>query len=235
MFTGAGFEITASVLVLGYGVLVDRALPSAGYVPVNLAAAGLAVFLANRAGASMEEMGLSRSKFVKGLKVGLLTIAPIAVMVGAGVAIPWTREFFLEGKVVGASTARTLYEVLLRIPLGTALAEELIFRGALLGVFLRKRKPAIAALLSSAVFGFWHISPTIRSCSTNPAIANAAQNGFWAALGIVCGVVAATTVAGLILAWLRLKSGSIIAPLIAHAFLNSSAFLGGRIAMRIND
>lgn len=232
---GAVVEVTASALILGYGVLVDRVLPGAAYVPANLTAAGLAVVLANRAGASIKDMGLEKSKMSDGFKVGLLTIAPIAAIVGAGVLIPWTREFFLVKNVVNANTGRTLYEMLIRIPVGTALAEELIFRGALMGVFLRKRSPLAAALLSSLVFGLWHISPTLRSCSTSPAIERAASSGFWAALGIVSAVVAATAFAGAVLAWLRLKSESIIAPLFAHAFLNTSAFLGGRVAMRIGD
>ncbi|MBU1671296.1 MAG: CPBP family intramembrane metalloprotease [Actinobacteria bacterium] len=226
---GAGVEVAATAMVLGYGVLLDRVLPELSHVPVNVAAAGLAVFLANRAGASMDDMGLDPSRLASGLKLGLLTVAPIAAAVAVGLAVPWTREFFLDSDVVGASGARSIYELLVRIPLGTALAEELIFRGALMGVFLKRRSPLVAALLSSAVFGVWHISPTLQSLSTNAGAARAAT-GFWAGLGIVSGVVAVTAAAGAGLAWLRLRSGSIVAPWIAHTCLNSFAWLGGRIA-----
>ena len=119
----------------------------------------------------------------------------------------------------------------MRIPLGIALAEELIFRGALMGVFLRRRSPLVAVLLSSAVFGAWHIYPTLHSLSTNPAAGRAAT-GFWAALGIVSGVVAVTAAAGAGLAWLWLKSGSIVAPWLAHTCLNLFSYLGGRFAAR---
>ena len=177
----------------------------------------------------MDDMGLDTSRLQGGLEVGLLSVAPIAALVAAGVAMPPIREFFLDSDVVGASGGRALYEVLVRIPLGTALAEELIFRGALMGMLLRRRSPLVAVLLSSAVFGVWHVSPTLHSLSTNPAAARAAT-GFWARLGIVSVVVAATAAAGAGLARLRLESGSIVAPWLAHACLNSFAYLGGRVA-----
>ncbi|MBN2169645.1 MAG: CPBP family intramembrane metalloprotease [Actinobacteria bacterium] len=203
-------------------------MPEFLYVPAGLATAGVAVFLANRAGVSMYDMGLERSQVAAGLKYGLYSVVPIAAVIAAGVAIPWTREMFLDTGVVGASTGKALYEMLIRIPIGTALCEELIFRGALLGVFLRNRSTLMAVWLSSAVFGLWHVSPTLQSLSTNPAAAGV--SGLPLKLGIVIGVVAATTGAGAGLSWLRLKSKSIIAPWIAHTCLNSFAYLGGRIA-----
>ncbi len=227
-FKGAGVEVAASTLVLGYGVLLDRVLPDLSHVPVNLAAAALAVYLAGLAGASVRDMGLEKENLVRGLKVGLYTVAPIAAVVAVGAAVPWTREFFVDSAVTGASSGRALYEMLVRIPLGTALAEELIFRGALMGLFLRRRSTAAAVALSSVVFGLWHISPTIKSLSTNAA-AGSAASGPLAAAGIVAAVVAATAAAGAALAWLRLKSGSIAAPWLAHASLNSLSYLAGRI------
>lgn len=228
-FNGAGVEIAATALVLGYGVFIDRLIPDPAYVPVNLAGAALAVYLASRVGASVDDMGLEPSNLAAGLKVGLLTVVPIAAVVAVGVAIPWTRDFFADSRVLSGGTGRALYELLVRIPLGTALAEELIFRGALMGVFLRKRSPLVATVLSSLVFGLWHISPTIQSLTTNSAV-NRASTGALAGLGIVSGVVAVTALAGAALAWLRLKSGSVLAPWIAHTCLNSFAYLGGRIA-----
>ncbi|MBU4176014.1 MAG: hypothetical protein KKB90_02965 [Actinobacteria bacterium] len=84
-FAGAGVETAATAMVLGYGVLLDRVLPELSHVPVNVAAAALAVFLAGRAGAFMDDMGLDLSRLESGLKVGLLSVAPIAAVVAVGV------------------------------------------------------------------------------------------------------------------------------------------------------
>ena len=51
----------------------------------------------------------------------------------------------------------------MRIPLETALAEEIIFRGVLLGLGLRTR-PRLGAVVSSSIwFGLWHVYPTLGS------------------------------------------------------------------------
>lgn len=229
---GAGVEVVASVLVLGYGVLLDRVIPESAYVPANLAAAALALYMVSRAGVGLGEMGLEKSRLARGLEMGLISLAPIAAAVTLAAAVPWTREFFLDSDVVGATGGRAVYEVLVRIPLGTALAEELIFRGALMGLFLKRRSPAAAVALSSIVFGLWHISPTLKSLATNPA-AGSAASGTAAAMAIVAGVVVATAAAGAAFAWLRLKSGSVAAPWLAHTGLNSFSYLAGRVVAGI--
>ena len=61
-----------------------------------------------------------------------------------------------------ASRRRAAYDVAIRIPLGTALPEELIFRGALFAVLSRSRDRLTAALISSMLFGFWHLGPGLR-------------------------------------------------------------------------
>jgi membrane protease YdiL (CAAX protease family) len=229
---GAGVEIAAFALVPGYGVLVDRAIPDAAYVPANLAAAALALLMASRVGVSASEMGLDKAGLERGLETGLYSLAPIAAAVALAVAVPWTREFFLDSEVVGATGGRALYEMLVRIPLGTALAEELIFRGALMGLFLERRGPAAAVALSSAAFGLWHISPTLKSLATNPA-AGSAASGPAATTGIVAGVVLVTAAAGAALAWLRLRSGSLAAPWLVHTGLNSFSYMAGRVVAGI--
>ncbi|RJP26323.1 MAG: CPBP family intramembrane metalloprotease [Actinobacteria bacterium] len=230
---GIGVEAAAAVLVLGYSVVADRILPEVAYVPVNLAAAAAAVLLARRAGVTMAEMGLARERLVGGLRTGLATVAPIAVLVAAGVAIPWSRRFFLDADVVNASTGRALYDMLVRIPLGTALAEEVLFRGALLGLFLRRHRTGTAVALTSALFGLWHVSPTLSSFTSNPAAGSAVASGLAAKALAVAGIAVVTALAGAFFAWLRLRSGSVAAPWIAHTSFNSLAFLGGRIASRI--
>lgn len=56
-----------------------------------------------------------------------------------------------------------------RIPRGTALGEEAMFRGALLGLFLRRHTRPTAVLASSTRFGLWHVLPTLDTLDANPA------------------------------------------------------------------
>ena len=221
-------ELGAAAAVIGYGVLVNRVIPHELYVPVNLAAGCAAVAAAHALGAGWRDLGLARDRMTAGLKLGGLTLIPIAAAVGIGLALPWTREFFRDTTIVGASTAEAAYTVLLRIPFGTAMAEELIFRGALLGLFLQRHRPWVAALLSSLVFGVWHVLPTLNSLGTNPG-ASATQDNPLLQAGAVAFVVFATGVAGMIFSWLRLRSGSILAPWLTHTGFNAIGYLGSRL------
>jgi membrane protease YdiL (CAAX protease family) len=207
-------------------------VPNELYVPVNLAAAGAAVAAAHALGASWRDLGLARDRMTAGLRLGRLTLLPIAAVVALGLAIPWTREFFRDTTIVDASTTEAVYTLLLRIPFGTALAEELIFRGALLGLFLQRHRPWVAVALSSAVFGLWHVLPTLSSLDTNPGAA-ATAGSVLLQIGAVALVVLATGVAGAVFSWLRLRSGSILAPWLTHTGFNSIGYLGSRLEGRL--
>lgn len=230
--SAAALELGAAAAVLGYGVLINRVIPSELYVPVNLAAAGAAVAAAHALGTGWRDLGLARDRFKAGLKLGGVTLIPIAAAVALGLAIPWTRDFFRDTTITGASTAEAAYTLLLRIPFGTAMSEELIFRGALLGLYLQRHRPWVAVVMSSAVFGLWHVLPTINSLGTNPGVSGTAGN-LLAQAGAVAFVVVATGVAGAFFSWLRLRSGSILAPWLTHTGFNSIGYLGSRLAGRI--
>jgi membrane protease YdiL (CAAX protease family) len=108
------------------------------------------------------------------------------------------------------------------------MAEELIFRGALLGLYMQRHRPWVAVAMSSAVFGVWHVLPTIDSLGTNPGAAGAADSIFLQSAAVAF-IVLATGVAGAFFSWLRLRSGSILAPWLTHAGFNSIGYLGSRI------
>ena len=221
-------EIGAAAAVLGYGAVINKVVPSELYVPVNLAAAGLAVAAAHALGTSWRDLGLARDRVKAGLKLGGITLIPIAAAVALGLAIPWTREFFRDTTILNASTPEAVYTLLVRIPFGTAMAEELIFRGALLGLFLQRHRPWVAVVMSSAVFGLWHVLPTLNSLDTNPGVSGTSGNVLLQA-GAVAFTVLATGVAGCVFSWLRLRSGSILAPWLTHTGFNSIGYLGTRL------
>ena len=105
-------------------------------------------------------------------------------------------------------TGEMVLRVVVIIPIGTVVVEELIFRGALDGLLLRVTSPPLAMAAGSVLFGLWHLPPIIGDRS-------------WVA---VLGTFAATTVAGAAFTWLRRRSGSIVAPMLAHLGTNSTTF-----------
>jgi len=223
-------EVGAGAAVLAYGYLIVEVVPEALYVPVNLAAACTAVALAHRAGAGWDDLGLARARLGSGARWGLLSAIPIAAVVATGVALTLTRPYFVEARFADMTAAALLYQLLVRIPLGTALSEELIFRGGLLGYYGRRHPFWRAALMSSFVFGLWHILPSLGSVSSNAAGETLSSTAARAAG--VAGTVVATGAAGLVFCWLRKRSGSVLAPVITHASLNGLAVLGGLVVAR---
>ncbi len=89
----------------------------------------------------------------------------------------------------------------------TAFGEELIFRGLLLAMCYRVMRPFAAHVLTALSFGAWHIGDAWN---------DAAGEGAAARVVVVVAVVAVTTVAGIVLAYLRRRSRSLLAPTLAH-------------------
>jgi len=225
-----GTEAAASAATLAYNVAISRPIPGIGYVMANDSAALLSVIAARTCGVSRTDMGMCPDRLGRGIRIGLTTALPAVAAVGLGAVVPATREFLRDERARGGGTRHVLFETLVRIPLGTALAEEVIFRGSLLGLFTQRHRPAVAASMSSILFGMWHVLPTLRTLPLNPAGARVHGNPMRTA-GVVLATVTATTLAGYGLAWLRSRSGSIAAPVVAHASLNGAAYLAARFVI----
>ena len=226
----AGTEVAASAATLAYNVAISQVTSGIGYVIANDSAAVLSVAVARTRGVSRAGLGVCPDRLGRGIRVGLTTALPAAVVVGLGALVPATRGFFHDERARGGGTRHVLFETLVRIPLGTALPEEVIFRGSLLGLFTQRHSPAAAASMSSIMFGVWHVLPTLRTLPLNPAGARIHGNPMRTA-GAVLATVTATTLAGYGLAWLRFRSGSIAAPVVAHASLNGAAYLAARFVV----
>jgi membrane protease YdiL (CAAX protease family) len=174
------------------------------------------------AGLSWDELGCAREKVVSGLRWGLLAMLVIGAFIIVAVAIPSTRSYFEKGAIRRDSTLSHVLEPLVVIPFSTVLFEELIFRGVLLGALLRVTTRVRAVIYCSIAFGLWHIPPALSDANGESALAT---------IGIVGGTIAFTTAAGVLFSWLRLRSGSLLAPIMAHVASNSFAYVGALIAL----
>ena len=216
------FLQTVGVLVL---FTVARAAgwlgpPAYVWVPVGLLTVVLAL-VAWTAGATRADLGLDRTAVGAGLRYGAGAFAIVLLVLIVAAVIPATNGFLHDSRAQ-ISGGRLLYELGVPILLLTAIPEEFAFRGVLLGSALRLWGPWRASLITSALFGLWHIEPTLHTMRDNRAVAGAAASAGGQVL-VVLGAIAVTFVAGLIFCWLRLRSRSLIAPVIAHAATNGLA------------
>jgi len=228
---GVPTQIAFAAAILVYNVAINRLIPGAAYVPANLGAAALAVAAARWCGVPFADMGLRRDRLGRGLRVGLVAALVIAAAIALAVAVPAARRYFADQRAIGGSAGHFAYELLVRVPLGTALAEEVIFRGALLGLFLQRHPRRVAIAMSSLVFGFWHVLPTLDTLHLNPVGSLTHGDALRTGAAVLVSVLT-TAAAGWGFAWLRFRADSLLAAVLAHWSVNSLALLAGRLIMR---
>jgi uncharacterized protein len=207
-------------------------LPWALYVPGALVLASTLVGVAVKlGGCRWSDLGLDHHDLRRGLAYGAVVAAAVTVVLASGAALPATRGLFQDRRAEGISTAVLLYVALVRVPLGTVVLEETLFRGVLLGLGMRRWSQTTAVSVSCLAFGLWHVLPARHVTSFNPVFAGLAGGRLGWLYGVVAAVVA-TAVAGVVLCWLRLRSRSLLAPALLHATVNGLgyglAFLAGR-------
>jgi len=206
----------AAVTLLAASNVVSNRLWPEGYLVWNVAMAGVLLLLARAVGLTRADLGLDGGRLRRGLAFGVAAAAAVGLFYAAATALPATRSAFVDGR--GAvPLAAVLFVALVRIPLGTVVLEELAFRGIL---------PALvgggwwrATLVSSGLFGLWHVLPSMGSAN--------AVSGALGTSGAVVGTVLFTAAAGVVFrAWQR-WSGHLVTPMLLHAATNS---LGALVA-----
>lgn len=216
-------------VLASYNNVVLTALPGYphSYVPANLAATGLALLAARGAGLTTRELGLAAQDALPGLRLGAAAALAVAAGYVLALALPATRPLLADARLAGLGSGAVAFDVLVRIPLGTVLWEEVAFRGVLLAALVRWVAMPWALAASAVLFGIWHIRPTAEALADN----GLAQGP--AAAAAVAAAVGFTAVAGALFAVLRLRSGSLLAPALLHLATNNLGTLAGVAAHRL--
>jgi membrane protease YdiL (CAAX protease family) len=222
MRAGRCFLLTVGALVLFTVVRAAGLLGPAryDYLAIGLLTAALAL-IAWTSGATAKDLGLSGEDLGAGVRYGAGAFGVVLLVLVIAAVLPATNGFLHDSRAQ-ISGGRLLYELGVSIVLVTAIPEEFAFRGVLLGSALRLWGPWRASLITSALFGLWHILPTLHTMSDNREVAGAAA-GLAGQVLVVLGAIAVTFVAGLVFCWLRLRSRSLIAPIMAHVATNGLA------------
>lgn len=161
-----------------------------------------AVIAARASGPDREALGLAPARVGAGLRWGSGAATLVAAAYGCALAVPALRERFVDP---GKASRDDFHEwVGVHIPFGTVLPEELLFRSVLGAV----ASPTVQAV----AFGLWHVRPAILAGDD------------------VLGTVAVTGLSGWVFDRLRRRSGSVLAPMLAHLAINAGGALTVRAA-----
>ncbi|WKD60427.1 CAAX amino terminal protease self- immunity [Corynebacterium ciconiae DSM 44920] len=186
------------------------------------------VLVAIARGYTPQSMGISQASLRRGLRWAGISIGAVTLVVGAGLALPFTREFFLNDSY--ANLRRALVAALVIIPLQTVVPEELAFRGMLHSALDRLGGTKLVFGAGSLLFGLWHVSSSLGLTASNAGLTELLGSGSlakWIGVGLA---VVATAGAGAVLTWLRHHTDSVIAPIGLHWALNATGALAAAAA-----
>jgi len=201
-------------------VMSNRVLPGWAYVPWNASIAVVLVLIA-RTSVSIEDMGFTRWR--RGAAWGtVLAVLTIGVLL-LGLLMPAFHDMYRDRRV-STGLGTLLYQTVVRIPLGTALLEEVAFRAVLPALFVARWSVVRGYAAASVCFGLWHVLPALGLNEVNPVATRIFGSGAAVVTVAVVFAVTSTAVAGAWWCWIRHRSGSMLATAMAHVASNSGAY-----------
>jgi len=206
---------TLLTALLAYGNFVAyRAVRAPVVVAVNVVLGAGLVAGARGLGISWHALGLEPAGLPTGLWWGA-ALSAVVVVGGALVYVTPLRRSLADIRAVRMVPREMAFHYLVRIPFGTALIEEVVFRGVLLAVLSLTYPGSTAILASSVAFGLWHVGASLDFLRANRPDAGTRTKVVAALTGVVV-----TTAGGIAFAVLRIAAESLLAPVLAHAAFN---------------
>lgn len=221
--------VATSLAVLN---VVKHKVPGSG-VPLSVVAAVTLLLFARRRGLTWDELGLGADQLRAGGTWALAAALLVAAAYSAGVILPATRGAFLDTRYE-MSPSEALLASLVLIPLGTVLLEEVAFRSVLWRMLADHTTDTGVTAVSSALFGLWHVLPSLDFASGNQALSDATPEGsVRTAVLVALGTVGFTALGGVVAGEMRRRSGSVLASAGMHWATNGLGVLFGLAAWRL--
>ncbi len=211
-----------AVLIVVDLVLIDQARWT---VAVALTGTVALLLLARRVGLTRADLGLAPERVGAGLRWGGALSAVILSAYAVAAFLPALESAF-DDERTPHSLGAVVLKVLVVIPLRTVLLEEVAFRGVIWALVRRRHGHVRATALSSALFGLWHVPIAVVSLRTNDGLASFSDSVL-GGVAVVVTIVIAMTVAGVVLAELRRRTDSLVAPALVHWTVNSAGTVIG--------
>jgi CAAX protease family protein len=223
IWVSPGPAVFIAVAIMAVANVVDVRVPHAA-LGVGPGCAIVLLALARLAGLSWAELGLGPGTWRRGATWGAAVIGITAVVVAVAAAVPLTRGAFRDTRY-DQGWANAVLTAFVLIPVGTVILEEIAFRGVLWGLVRRVRGTAWATVTSSALFGLWHVLPSLGLATENEAIGGAVGRGRSAQVTTVLATMLFTALAGVVLCEMRRRSGSLLASAALHWATNGLSVL----------
>jgi membrane protease YdiL (CAAX protease family) len=213
LFTTA---ISLVAYVVGFQTLVYLVLPRRfvrTWAPLVTGLVGAALVVASAVWFGPHRVGLANPDGGLLAAWGSGTVVMMSVVGLVMMSTPHLRGHLVDPRAASKSSRQLATQILVRIPVMTALIEEAVFRGVLHAALIAIYPAPIALWGGAVLFGLWHIGPGLDQ-------AQSVERRSMAGVAHVVITVISTTIAGAGLVWLRIETGSIWIPVAVHAGLN---------------
>jgi membrane protease YdiL (CAAX protease family) len=211
------------VIISIYSLVITHVIPKKYYSLSNILIALGSIVYGLVDGVNLHDMAIGLHAVGKSVIIVAGILLFIAVILSLAYLVPPLKKLMSDGPSKRSDKKHALNELLVRVPFGTALSEEIIFRGVLLGMLLQDVSRIQAIIASAVAFGLWHVVPTLQTVRANDAFKDLiGDQKRHHAISIVTTVLV-TGVAGVVFAWLRLLADNLIAPWLVHTFINGFA------------
>ncbi len=192
---------------------------------LNLGLLALILCGAALRGYGAAEIGADVRRLWRGASIGVgagLALATLPVTFFA--AAPGFAGGPIENEgITSMSGAALAFHLGVRMPLSTALFEELAFRGALFAAVRRMAGVTVAGWWTAGVFSLWHVVITSMTVAESGVV-----DAAWAvALGVAVSLTG-LFVGGLVFAWLRWRLGSVYPAAALHWSIVAAMTPSGR-------
>ncbi len=196
------------------------------YIWMNLAVLGL-VWLWSRKYLSLtaSDIGWTKQNLGKSVLYGLGLSAVVVLPFVILLCLLPVLGFDVKTPRLEA-VARDIFwwRIFVRIPIGTAFFEEMLFRGIFYGYLMKRMSQAKTILITSLFFAFWHIIPAYEVVSQHLQVTSAGMF-----LGLWFVLMLGSFVGGVLFAWIRYRTRNIAGCIIAHALINVLSLLSASI------
>ncbi|MFC9588963.1 CPBP family intramembrane glutamic endopeptidase [Streptomyces sp. NPDC056944] len=179
------------------------------------------------AGGSWADAGLAPGTLARGARWAAALMGLVAAVYLVGALLPATRSLFEDRRYDGMTGGELAVRVLVVVPVGTVLVEEIAFRGVLYGLVRRARGTVWATTVSSLLFGLWHVLPSLHLATAKPALTGVFGESALGNAVAVAGAVLFTAAAGVLFCELRRRSDSLLAPMGLHWAVNAFGYVVG--------
>jgi membrane protease YdiL (CAAX protease family) len=190
-----------------------------------------ALVLALSAGMSLRELGLSRNTTAIGVRYAVVIVVVVIAAIAIGLLIPPIRDLFRNDAYKNLDSA--LVSAFVLIPLQTVIPEELLFRGIITGTLLERHSVRFAIGVQALLFGLWHVVSSTGLASGNQGIGSVVGGGTAGMLLGILGAVAFTGAAGVVLGWVRWRTGSLLPSIALHWAANGAGAVAAAFAWQL--